>query len=363
MTALDNSSHGNPSRRRTTVIIAVVLASALACGAGFVWWNASQASTPSTAAAAPQTTPVTSSPLSSSIRTPGTIGFGGSRDLTAGVDGALTALPAPDTVVSAGRELYRVANAPVVLFRGALPAWRDFSRGMSDGPDVRQLEQNLTDMGFGRNLTVDERFTAVTEMNLKAWQKSVGLPQDGIVPLGRIVFSATDVRVGAHKATVGDHVTPGTPIYTRSSPDPVLTAQLPVSQQGAVAVGAKVEIALPGGGTSTGTVSTVGRAVEKDVEGKKQLLIPLTVKPDDPAAVAALAPLTAQLTITTPGEEDVLQVPVGALLAIKPGAFAVEVYSGGKTRTVPVSTGRFANGMVEVTDGKLSAGDDVVVPG
>jgi peptidoglycan hydrolase-like protein with peptidoglycan-binding domain len=350
--------------RRTTVIAAAVLALVLLGGVGLAWRINSQPSAATTAAAAaPSTAPVVSSPLSSSIRTPGTIGFAGAHDMAASTAGTLTALPAPDSVIAAGQELYRVADAPVILFRGALPAWRDFARGMSDGPDVRQLEQNLADLGFGRDMTVDERFTSVTETNLKAWQKSVGLPQDGTVPVGRVVFRGTDVRVGGHTATVGDDVAPGTPLYAASSPDPVISAQLPAAQQGSVAVGATVEVSLPGGGTSTGTVSAIGRATERDAEGKKQLVIPLTVSPDDPAAVAALAPLTAQLTITNPGDGDVLQVPVEALLAIGQGEFAVEVHAGQETRTVPVTTGRFADGMVEITDGELAAGDDVVVPG
>jgi multidrug efflux pump subunit AcrA (membrane-fusion protein) len=55
-------------------------------------------------------------------------------------------------------------------------------------------------------------------------------------------------------------------------------------------------------------------------------------------------------------------VPVKALLALQESGYAVEVVpdGGGARRYVPVRTGAFAGGLVEVT-GDLQAGDPVVV--
>ena len=60
--------------------------------------------------------------------------------------------------------------------------------------------------------------------------------------------------------------------------------------------------------------------------------------------------------------EDVLAVPVEAVLALAEGGYAVEVDDGtGTRRLVAVELGVFADGMVEVTR-RAGAGDQVVVP-
>ena len=60
--------------------------------------------------------------------------------------------------------------------------------------------------------------------------------------------------------------------------------------------------------------------------------------------------------------EDVIAVPVAALLALAEGGYAVEVDAGGgATRLVAVEPGFFADGLVEVSGG-LEPGDRVVVP-
>ena len=60
---------------------------------------------------------------------------------------------------------------------------------------------------------------------------------------------------------------------------------------------------------------------------------------------------------------DVLTVPVTALLALAEGGYAVEVFGSDNTRRlVAVDTGLFAQGRVEVTGDGISAGTLVIVP-
>jgi multidrug efflux pump subunit AcrA (membrane-fusion protein) len=60
--------------------------------------------------------------------------------------------------------------------------------------------------------------------------------------------------------------------------------------------------------------------------------------------------------------ENVLAVPVEALLALSEGGYAVEVADeSGVTHLVPVTVGVFADGMVEI-EGDIDAGTRVVVP-
>ena len=59
---------------------------------------------------------------------------------------------------------------------------------------------------------------------------------------------------------------------------------------------------------------------------------------------------------------DVLEVPVTALLALPKGGFGVEVVDGLRTQIVPVRTGMFAAGQVDVRGKGIAAGMRVGVP-
>jgi multidrug efflux pump subunit AcrA (membrane-fusion protein) len=73
----------------------------------------------------------------------------------------------------------------------------------------------------------------------------------------------------------------------------------------------------------------------------------------------------APVTVLARGEsrEDVLTAPVGALIALPGGEYGLSVVSGdGAVEDVPVETGWFADGLVEVTGDGIDAGTEVVVP-
>ena len=58
-----------------------------------------------------------------------------------------------------------------------------------------------------------------------------------------------------------------------------------------------------------------------------------------------------------------LSVPIAALLARPEGGFALEVVAGGMSSVVPVKTGLFAAGRVEVSGDGIAEGMRVGVPG
>jgi hypothetical protein len=68
--------------------------------------------------------------------------------------------------------------------------------------------------------------------------------------------------------------------------------------------------------------------------------------------------------ITTESVENVLAVPVDALLALAGGGYAVEIAQGGVHRLLAVTVGLFddADGVVQVSGRGLSSGQRVVVP-
>lgn len=279
--------------------------------------------------------------------------------------GTVTALPDEGSVVERGEPLYELDGQPSgVLLYGERPAWRELAKGLH-GEDVRQLQENLLELGFGGDdLTTSGTFDDATVAAVTAWQASLGKPETGVVDLGEVVFLPGAVRVAGQSVNVGDTVTAGLEILTATSTNRVVTVDLAAEDQALVTAGDKVEIDLPDGTRATGTVATVGTvAIAADAQSSPT--IEVTIVLDDPAASGTIDQAPVDVLITTLSREDVLVVPVSALLALLEGGYAVEIEAAdGTTSLVGVETGLFQDGWVEieVPSGGLSEGDEVVVP-
>ncbi|QYM75118.1 peptidoglycan-binding protein [Leucobacter luti] len=234
---------------------------------------------------------------------------------------------------------------------------------MSDGPDVKQLEENLSAAGhFG--YTPDEEFDWNTKNAIDLWQESTGQAETGRIDLGRVVFSASSVRIADVLASVGDRVGPGIPVVKLSALQQAVTADLKLGDQKLAVLDTPVEIKLPGGAATTGKITGIGQPTERESNGSKSVVIPLTVTLDTPEDAQGIQ--KANVTVDVPSEtrEGVLSVPVEALIALPDGGFGVETaHADGTTSKVPVTTGLFAGGRVEVSGEKIKAGMEVVVPG
>lgn len=349
-------------RRRRRAVAAIAAALLIGVAALLAWKFAAGGKDEAKPQSVPATTAAITGPLSTALRTPGTVNYTDVRDLNATLEGVVTDLPKLGAVVKRGGELYRVDNSPAHLMIGKMPAWRDFAQGMKQGPDVEQLEANLAKLGFFSG-TVDQEFTGLTKAAIKAWQKSAGISQSGSIALGTVVFSPHDVRVGAAKAAIGDAVSPGTELYEISKKNLTITANVPATSEPDLSTDMIVDIDLPTGERTQGKVATIGsRTSVEDGSGRSQMVVPLTIVPDDPALLEGYESLAVRLSMSRVLLEDALQVPVTALLAVGERSFVVEVYESGVVTKVPVETGIFSSGMVQITGGDLAAGDQVVVP-
>jgi len=248
---------------------------------------------------------------------------------------------------------------------GDRPAWRELTSGL-EGEDVRQLQENLLELGFGGDaLTASGTFDDPTIAAVKAWQASLGAPASGDIELGEIVFLPGAVRVAGHSVSTGDTVTAGFEVLTATSTDRVVTVDLAADEQALVTTGDKVEIDLPDGTRATGSVAAIGTVATAAGEGQGTPTVEVTIVLDDPAASGTVDQAPVDVLITTLSREDVLAVPVNALLALLEGGYAVEVVAtDGTTSLVGVETGLFQDGWVEieVPSGALSEGDQVLVP-
>jgi peptidoglycan hydrolase-like protein with peptidoglycan-binding domain len=363
-----SSAAGRRRRRRGRRAAALAAVGVLA--AGTAWWTLArpQAGRDDPPGAQPGTTTATvaARDLRAQEQVQGTLGYGDARAVTNQRQGTITWLPAEGAVVRRGQTLYRVDGRPVQLFSGRLPAWRELSVGVDDGPDVRQLERNLVALGYDPNrvITVDDHFTSATAAAVERWQEAVGLDQTGAVKPGDAVWQPGAVRVGELKAAVGDAARPGSPILEVTATARQVTIDLDASRQPYVHAGDPVDIELPGGATTTGRVASVGKVATAagDPTSDSSPTVEVVVSLDKPKATGSLDQAPVDAFITTEVREDVLAVPVNALLALAEGGYAVEVERDGRRELVGVELGLFADGMVEVKGSGLRAGDRVVVP-
>jgi peptidoglycan hydrolase-like protein with peptidoglycan-binding domain len=206
---LEPRRRGTWSRRRTRAAAAGALALAAAVVAVAVLGSGSPGHANGTGGIPPgqTTTTVERRTLTESTTVDGTLGYRGSTEIydRLAAAGTFTWLPTVGTVVGRGGTLYRVNNKPVVLMYGSVPAYRTLKAGVSDGPDVRELNANLAALGYASysSIGTSEHFGEATREAVERWQKADGLTQSGEVELGRVVFASDAQRITKLHVTLG----------------------------------------------------------------------------------------------------------------------------------------------------------------
>ena len=152
---------------------------------------------------APRRRPSSAATSSTATRSQGTLGYADASRCSPARAGTITRLREPGAVVRRGQSLYDVDDAPAAwLLYGALPAWRDFTPGMSDGEDVRQLERNLRALGYDpdHDMTIDDDWTWATTAAVERFQDDRGLTEDGTLTRGEVVFRPGPRAIGESHA-------------------------------------------------------------------------------------------------------------------------------------------------------------------
>jgi multidrug efflux pump subunit AcrA (membrane-fusion protein) len=281
-----------------------------------------------------------------------------------------TALPAVGQEVQPGQALWSVDGAAVALLQAPMTAWRSFAPGMADGPDVAALDAALIAVGDGvYGLTPSDTFTTATAAAIRRFQAALGEPQTGVLPLGSVVFEPSAVRVTAVHPIVGAPVQGGAPVVDVTSTTPQVNVALPVDQTYLVKAGDVVTVNLPDGSNAKGTVTAVGTVATTTTpssgngSGSPSATVNVTVSLTNAPASARLDQAPVTVEITNGAAQGVLAVPVGALLALAGGGYAVEVVQpDGTHHLAGVTTGIFDDqaGLVQVSGNGLAAGQTVV---
>ncbi len=375
--------HGRRHRRRATVtggvviaVVALAAAGSAAAGIGPLRTRAAAgtgATSPDSAAATSLAT-VTRRTLSAQDQEDATLGYAGSYSIVNQAQGTYTWLPAAGQVIAAGKMLYRVNGAAVLLLRGSVPAYRALSSGMT-GADVRQLNAALVALGYASSDDLDptsDEFDAATVAALKDLQDAFDLDDTGTLPLGQAVFLPGAVRITSVAVTLGTQAGPAAVALQASSTAREVTIDLDATQQEQFPKGSKVTITLPDGSSTPGVVAAVGRVAttpssDDSPNGNNNddpPTVPITIRPTKPAETGSLDQASVTVTIVTRTVRNALTVPVNALLALAGGGYAVEVDRAGSRQLVGVTLGMFDDsaGLVQVTGAGLTVGQHVVVP-
>ena len=355
---------------------AAVLVAGAVTGLLLAWGSAAKepATTPGLP---PATAEVTRTTLVETKSVAGTLGYGDQVPIRATERGTLTWIAPVDAKMRRGAPLFKVDERPVIALYGSVPLYRTLREG-AKGADVRQLERNLAALGY-TGFTVDDTYTAATAEVVRTWQARHGLPATGTVELGQVVFLPGPVRIAGHTALVGDTIggasgEGGASVLSYTGTTKKVTVELEVADQALAVKGRKVTVTVPGLRTVKGKISQVGTVVTAEgstsngttSDGTSSAAsgprIDVTVTIADQKALGSLDAAPVDVDFVSNKREDVLAVPVVALLALAQGGFGVEVVDGDTTRIVPVKTGMFAAGQVEVTGKGIAEGVPVGVP-
>jgi hypothetical protein len=310
--------------------------------------------------------------LASTVLTEGTLGYARNPPVVNELAGTYTALLSPGAVVLPGQVLFQVDDQPVVLMTGAIPAWRPFTPGMTDGPDVRELATSLVALGDARGLfsVPGSSYGPALQAAVRRWQVASGETPTGTIAFGAVAFAPGEVRVDTVGVLLGQPASPGASPYVVTSTTRVVDVPLSPNDP-PVATGQAVSIVLPTGSTTQGTVVAIGPPApaaggtpSSSSSGPSPPSTVLTVAPTDPSATGAADGEAVQVTLTVERVRDVLAVPVAALLALAGGGYGLEaVESGGRHQLIGVRTGVYAGGRVQVSGPGLRPGLVVVVAG
>jgi peptidoglycan hydrolase-like protein with peptidoglycan-binding domain len=333
--------------RRSGVAVSLA-AAALAGGVAVVAVRGGQAAPAAPAPPPVATATVVRTNLVTTALTGGTLGYAAARPVVNLVAGIYTWLPRPGVLIRAGGVLYRVDDNPVTLMAGRVPAWRPFGTGMTDGPDVRQLQAGLIAGHFAGGLltTPTGHYDLATADAVERWQAARGLTVTGMIPLGQVVFLPTAVLVGAMSVAAGEATSAGQRPYQVTTGQRTVTVPLNPNLP-PTSVGEAVSVILPSQASIPGKITAVGPSQ-------------LTVTPL--RATGTQVNVQVQVSLAVQSARDVLAVPVSALLALAGGGYGLEVVAPwGAHHLVGVTAGLFASGQVQVSGPDITAGTRVVV--
>jgi hypothetical protein len=263
-------------------------------------------------------------------------------------------LAAADTAVAEARLVVQQAER-------ALRDARDESNALlssaNDSADIDLLQKNLVELGYKGGAA----------NAIRRWQQAAGRPVTGLIEPGQIIVADGPVRVAEHLAAVGDVVfsrlqgqnglSPGNgtsnQIVRYTGTDRIVTVSLELQDHDYARPGDAVTVTLPTNAKVPGIIGKVSTLFDKQGKADAEIRIPAQ------EMLGSLEAASVDVEFVVGRRNDVLAVPVTALVALAGGGYGVEIMTGRTSRVVPVNTGLFAQGNVEISGKGIAAGSTV----
>ncbi|AYY12331.1 peptidoglycan-binding protein [Actinobacteria bacterium YIM 96077] len=274
--------------------------------------------------------------------------------------GVLTSLEFTDGErAEPGDVLYTVDLHPVVVAAGDVPAFRDLSAG-TRGEDVAQFQELLLSLGYDVG-KADGIFGSDTERAVRAWQRDLGVAEDGVVSREDVLYvPGLPERLALHPdLATGDTLTGGEEAVRILDDAPSFTITLPENQAQMVEPGMAVQITREDGDPWSAEIDEVrsGETPENSVavlDSTGDAPICGNDCPEIPLDQETLLPSVIQVVPEVSG----LTVPAAALVTRAEGDVGVVSESG---EFLPVTVVESAGGTA-VVEG-VEAGMQVRAPG
>jgi peptidoglycan hydrolase-like protein with peptidoglycan-binding domain len=257
--------------------------------------------------------------------------------------GPVGSLPAVGVPVGDGDVVLQVGGRPVI----ALVDPDDVGVALIGG-DTADVDRELGRSGFAdrtewagaRGIDVDTSSALFVEVPPGATIATLLVPEAADVAAGDPVL---EVRASTQRVEVA----------------------LPVEDLDELEIGDMVMVEFPDDTAADAVVTERSTVAVMAANGQSQPTPTVQLRIDlvgDSPSVISEGPVTVKVV-----DEEIpgaVVVPVRALVSLAEGGFAVEVVGqNGATRLVGVELGTFEGGVVEVTNGAVSPGDSLVVPG
>jgi hypothetical protein len=195
---------------------------------------------------------------------------------------------------------------------------------------------------------------------IKRWQAALGATPTGILDIGAAVVQPGRIRVSSVSGQLGDSA--DSPLISATKMSKVVTVEVQTNELEGVRASKRVSVTLPSGKTAKGKVGRISRVVAAADDGggggpDDGPRSTVTITLDKPSLIRDLDSAPVQVEFVAEARKNVLSVPVGALLALSEGGYGLQLKGG---NLLPVTTGLFAKGLVEISGAGITEGMAVV---
>lgn len=279
-------------------------------------------------------------------------------------DDAVIADPiAVGAAVSNGTTLLTIDGVAVQAVTDGLDVNAPIIEAMADA-DIERLENLLVFFGFdpSGNIVVDDEADLATVAAVIAWQESAGLQTTGSLDVGHYIVAPPGTDVAAVHITPGAVLNGGALAVTVERSTLSVSLEVVVDESDTFEVGTAVEVEFADEAIVAGEVTQIADVANVAASADELPTIDVEITLDTSGADTdvVFGPVTVRLE--TDRINDAVLIPTRALVSLQEGGYAVQVRRADGDVLVGVELGAFDDGLVQVVDGSVEPGDDVVVP-